>query len=355
MNSFEKLKSQRALSNAIEKIYGIKTERKLSLLLQYNYSSVKQLETLLSREGLKLVPNKIDENKVDILKNGVKQKTLKKGDFNFKEENLQRKKQLKAIFHKYKDKYSNQVFRVIDDRERNGRADETVNEKAEIKVEFESELQHNFKKLFGVDIVFHNKDDKDPFGYTIIDHKTGSVFKGSEIMKMKDLFEFTNERIDKKTFEKLKAFNVSNEKEKKCLKEHFKRLGIDVKDFMVFENRSRKTLKDYKALKKDVIDFIKSKGMNENVSIVKSDEGQYYAIHSKYHHIQELQSLVGEKMYENLLNPPMQGTNENKGKEHFNRGGNEIDKLLRAIARTEYTKTDPAEKELKKKRKKKKR
>ncbi len=354
-DSFEKLKSQRALSNAIEKIYGIKTERKLSLLLQYNFSSVKQLETLLNREGLKLVPNKIDENKWDILKNGIKQKTLAQGDFNFKEGNIQRKKQLKAIFYKYKDKYSNQVFRVIDDRERSGRVDKTINEKAEIKVEFESELQHNFRKLFGVDIVFHNKDDKAPFGYTIIDHKTGEVFKGSEIMKMKDLFEFTDERIDKKTFEKLKTFNASNQKEKKCLKEHFGRLGIDVKDFMVFENRSRKTLDDYKNLRKDVIDFIRDKKTNESISILRSDEGQYYAIHSKYNHIQELESLVGDKIYEEFINPKNKEYQTNYDCKEPEQVEDVLEKMFKEFSRSKFTKTDPAEKELKKKRKKKKR
>lgn len=351
-DSFEKLKSQKALSNALEKIYGIKSERDLSLLLQYNFSSVKQLELLLKQNGFKLVTNKTDENKLDVLKNGVKQKTLIASDLNLNFEDIQRKKQLKAIFHKYKDKYSNKVFRVIDDREKNGKADETLNEKAKITVEFESELQHNFRKLFGVDIVFHNKDDKNPFGYTIIDNKTGAVFKGSEIMKMKDLFDFTDSKLDKKTFEKLKTYNVATNEEKKCLLKYLnneEKKGVE--DFMVFQNKTRKRLEDYKAMKTDVISFIRGV-KNENVSIVELNE-DIYAIHSKYNHIQELESLVGEEIYEEYKNQGVENEIENVTSQKGSRSA--ISQVLREFERSGFTKSDPYEKELKKKRKKKRR
>jgi hypothetical protein len=82
----------------------------------------------------------------------------------------------------------------------------------ETKIEFESELQKKLKDTFGIDIVFHQAYEKHqtkeklegglrPFGYTIIDHKTGSVYKGSDILKMNNLFEFTSEALDKKLFE----------------------------------------------------------------------------------------------------------------------------------------------------------
>lgn len=54
------------------------------------------------------------------------------------------------------------------------------------------------RDIYGLDVVFHHKDGQKPFGYSIIDHKSGKVFKGSEIMKMDDLFEMTDEKIDKK-------------------------------------------------------------------------------------------------------------------------------------------------------------
>ena len=51
------------------------------------------------------------------------------------------------------------------------------------------ELQKKLKDIFGLDLVFHQKDGQKPFGYSIIDHKSGKVFKGSEVLKMNELFE----------------------------------------------------------------------------------------------------------------------------------------------------------------------
>ncbi len=352
-DSFEKLQSQKILNNILEKRTTIKTEKDLSFFLKYNYSSTKQLELLLQREGFKLITSKTENRELKILKNGVRQAILQTSDLNFQATNIQRKKQLRAIFYKYKNQYSNKVFRVVDNRKQNGKEDEKPNKKAEIKIDFESELQYQFRKLFGLDIVFHNKDNKDPFGYTVIDHKTQSIFKGSEIMKMKDLFEITNHQIDRKRFEKLKEFNISNDKEKRCLKRY---LGEDVTEFMIFKNKTRKRLEDYKNIKKDVIDFINKKEDNKYISVLKSDNGDYYAIHSKYNHIQELQSLIGKEIYNKYLNP-----NNNKDSIEYNRDNSEsvtdiLDDFMREFAKSEFTKIDPAEKErLKKKRKQKKR
>ncbi len=349
-DAFEKLKSQRALSNVMEKLYGVQVERNIDVLLEYNYSSIKQLETLLQRNGFKLITNATDSNQLDILKNGVRKSSLKKTDLNFKKSDIQRKRQLRAIFYKYKDLYSNQVFRVEDDRKRNGKIDENTNEAAKIIVEFESELQHNFRRVFGVDIVFHSKDGKDPFGYSIIDHKTGCVFKGSEVMKMQDLFDFSDDSIDKKTFEKLKFWNVSNEAEKKCLLKFYNERNIDVKDFMVFKNRTRKNIEDYKTVKSQLINYIKTPKYDENISVIAQD-GKYYAIHSQYNHIQELESLVGKNMYQAYINnKPTEELTENKYK---GRSNSFVDDWIKVLGQSEFGKTDPSEKERKRRKKKK--
>ena len=51
------------------------------------------------------------------------------------------------------------------------------------------ELRQLMHEKFGIDLVFHGSKDK-PYGYTIIDHKTKTVFKGSEVLKLSELLQF---------------------------------------------------------------------------------------------------------------------------------------------------------------------
>lgn len=208
-DSYERLKAQKALSDILEKRYGISSEEKLEKLLNYQFNSITQLELLLERSGFKLTKDTNDENDFSILKNGVKLKTIYGNQISFTPNSDNgRKRQLKAILSKYKDLCSNKVFKVEDRRAQESLLpEERHSDHWKPKIEFESELQKKLRDIFGLDVVFHHKDGQKPFGYSIIDHKSGKVFKGSEIMKMDDLFEMTDEKIDKKLFESLKDYN----------------------------------------------------------------------------------------------------------------------------------------------------
>lgn len=43
------------------------------------------------------------------------------------------------------------------------------------------------KEAYGIDLVFHQAAGKQPYGYSIIDHHGKQVFKGSEVMALKEL------------------------------------------------------------------------------------------------------------------------------------------------------------------------
>ncbi|SDP46546.1 Relaxase/Mobilisation nuclease domain-containing protein [Mucilaginibacter sp. OK268] len=43
------------------------------------------------------------------------------------------------------------------------------------------------KERFRIDLLFHSAEGKKPYGYSIIDHDTKQVFKGSEVLPLKDL------------------------------------------------------------------------------------------------------------------------------------------------------------------------
>ena len=351
-DSYEKLKSQRALAKVMEKIYGISNVENINKLLSYRINSLKQLELLLERNGFRLAQNKEDETKMDILKNGVWEKTISGNQIVFdNKKNENRTKQIKAILSKYKDLYSNKVFKVQDFRKQEAMLpEEKQNEETEPKIEFESELQKRLKESFGIDILFHHKDGLRPFGYSLIDNRTGTVYKGSEIMKMNDLFEFTSEMMDKRVFERLKDFNISDKETKYVLLNYLKHKHPEneLHSFMLFENKKFKNKEIFSAVRDDVKEYLKTQN-NDDVSIIKSEDGKYYAVHSKLHYIGELETLIGEKQFQIFLNPAVK--TESKKEADLEKV---IDDFLFDMMKSSGTAKDPAEEELKKRRKKRK-
>ena len=362
-DSYERLKAQKALSVTMEKLYGQKPEEELEKLLNYKISSLNQLETLLNRNGYKIGKNTNDENSFKILKNGVIQQTLSGSQIVFdNSKNDKRAKQIKGILSKYKELYSTNVFKVEDDRQLKSMLPKEKLEENDLKVKitFESELQKKLRDVFGIDMVFHHKE-KNPFGYTVIDHKTQKVYKGSDLLKMNEVFEFTSEKLDKKTFEILKDYNIRSQETKKILLEFFKKNNpeAEIKDFMLFENRGKKDLETYRKVQFEVKDFIRNnKNTNDekkDISITTAEDGKLYAVHTKFHYVGELQPLIGEKEYQKFLNPisvnevQTENRTENNEKTELNKAVNE---LLFELMKSSGTAKDPAENELKKRRKK---
>ena len=351
-DSYEKLKSQRALAKVMEKIHGINNVENINKLLSYRISSLKQLELLLERNGFRLAQNKENETRLDILKNGVREKTISGNQIVFdNKKNENRTKQIKAILSKYKDLCSNKVFKVQDFRKQEAMLpEEKQNEETEPKIEFESELQKKLKESFGIDILFHHKDGQKPFGYSLIDNKTGTVYKGSEIMKMNDLFEFSSEMMDKRVFERLKDFNISDKETKSVLLNYLKHKHPEneLHSFMLFENKKFKYKEIFSAVRDDVKEYLKTQN-NDDVSIIKSEDGKYYAVHSKLHYIGELETLIGEKQFQNFLNPTVK--TESKKEADLEKV---IDDFLFDMMKSSGTAKDPSEEELKKRRKKRK-
>ena len=351
-DSYEKLKSQRALAKVMEKIYGISNVENINKLLSYRISSLKQLELLLERNGFRLAQNKEDETKMDILKKGVWEKIISGNQIVFdNKKNENRTKQIKAILSKYKDLYSNKVFKVQDFRKQEAMLpEEKQNQETKPKIEFASELQKKLKDTLGIDILFHHKDGLRPFGYSLIDNRTGTVYKGSEIMKMNDLFEFTSEMMDKRVFERLKDFNISDKETKYVLLNYLKHKHPEneLHSFMLFENKKFKNKEIFSAVRDDVKEYLKTQN-NDDVSIIKSEDGKYYAVHSKLHYIGELETLIGEKQFQIFLNPAVK--TESKKEADLEKV---IDDFLFDMMKSSGTAKDPSEEELKKRRKKRK-
>lgn len=340
-DSFEKLKSQKAVAKILERKYGEKPTPELQKLLSYKYGSISQLKTLLERNGYEIREDSNDNNIFNIYKAGEKQMELNGNQLTFSNAiDKKRKVQIKAILNKYSQLKSNNVFRVNDNRKNEGLYNKDAEKKNDIKIEFESELQHFLKTKFGLDIIFHHKDEKTPFGFTLIDNKSGKIYKGSELGKMNDFFEFTIEKLDKKIFEKLKEFNTRNAEEKRLVAKQFDKNGV--KDWMIFGKSEKKDKETYSQIRSETLEFLKGK-TNENIFLHRTDDG-IMMIHTKFHHIQDLKSLVGDIAFERFMNP--------QAKENFERKSEPKTDIIGSLLRGSYTAHDSAEDELKKRRKK---
>jgi hypothetical protein len=53
----------------------------------------------------------------------------------------------------------------------------------------EADFVRQMKIQYGLDLIFHSAEGKAPYGYTVIDHSTKQVFKGSEILNLKILLD----------------------------------------------------------------------------------------------------------------------------------------------------------------------
>lgn len=358
-DSYEKLKAQKVLAATIETICGIDQNAELSKILSYKIASLNQLEILLNRSGFKISTDKNEDHVLSILKNGVVQRKLS-GDsvvFNDKK-NIKRISQLRAILAKYSKIHSNQVFRVEDFRKHDSILPEDKRKSKEDilpVVEFESELQKKLRDVFGLDIVFHYRENYDPFGYSLIDHRDGAVYKGSEIMKMKDLFEFTSEKIDKRLFESLKDFNIPNDEIKKMMLDflHSKYPETSVTDFMLFSNKKLKNKVVFSSIRNDVKEYIKGQNKPE-IAILRSGNGKYYVIHSRLHYIGELQQIIGEKKYQEFLNPQNPVLQETQEKKE-NQLSKAMNDLFFELMKYSGSSANSTEDELRKRKRKKKR
>lgn len=175
--------NQRAIA-AINKIIGldenVKVTEDIKKSLAYNFKTKAQFSLILEKKGYAV--SSVDK-KINVIKFGRVLTSISHEELDsaieLAETDKKRIAQLRAIIEKYKLDYSatlKQNFITLPSgyQKRNG---------------YTSDLAEHLKSKFGLDFVFHSKDDKAPYGFTIIDNAEKNVFKGGEIIKLKELLE----------------------------------------------------------------------------------------------------------------------------------------------------------------------
>lgn len=169
-HNFEKLRSQRVLNEIMKLDYKEQMEKDYKNYSSYNFSTVQQFKLLFENAGWKVAEK---DGKIQFSKGGEERKTVDKSTVEELIKNRtsvpdeQRTKQIKALLHKYKEGLTH------------------------------TELKDLMKSKFGIDLIFHTgKGHTTPYGYTVIDHSGRNVYKGSELLNIKELL-VTPEREQK--------------------------------------------------------------------------------------------------------------------------------------------------------------
>lgn len=176
---FEHIRAVRQLNRilSIDEKHNVTAD--IDKALSYRFSTVAQFKMVMESQGYIL---KEVDDRLQVIKFGTKLADL---DFASITNNLSAQKpdskrisQVKAILIKYAGIYAGSLKpETIPLPGRYGKPAGA----------YTSELAEYLKAKHGLVLIFHASGDKPPYGYSLIDHSGKAVYKGSEIMPLKDL------------------------------------------------------------------------------------------------------------------------------------------------------------------------
>lgn len=173
-SDFERVRAVKVLNQ----VMGVDEERTVQKDIEkarsYRCSTVAQFKLILENMSYTIRDN-------ELIKFGKKLAEIDFAKVELRNPDLTRAAQLKAIFKKYAPRYDTAGFTDY------------------------------IKTKMGVELIFHAKDGKPAYGYTIIDHAQKNAFKGSEIMPLKELLAHSTQQhlqISQKTTEDTKQSSL---------------------------------------------------------------------------------------------------------------------------------------------------
>ena len=177
-NSFEYLKSQKVINEIMKLSPELAYSNDKENVFKYNISTEAQFKLLFEKKGYTI--SNANDQVLNIYKYGQKVGEISKDEIlnkiqssNVAKENIQ---QTKAIIDKYKSIY-NPVLNWKGEKLPGGGESTTIGK-------YSSNLSEYLKNKHGLEMEFHSKNGLTPYGYTIIDNKNKSIYKGSEIMPL---------------------------------------------------------------------------------------------------------------------------------------------------------------------------
>lgn len=174
-DTYEKIRSQKVMQEILNQDPHLEAKAALDLAITFNFSTKAQFKLLLEDQGYKITEK---DGQLNLIKYGIVQTTIDGAILKKRIEKyldpVDRIRQLKAIFHKYKAGLQLDKFMEI------------------------------MNKKFGLKLILHqHAEHTAPYGYTIIDYTKKEVLKGSQIMPLKELLMPVNEQEKKQLLDGL--------------------------------------------------------------------------------------------------------------------------------------------------------
>lgn len=164
-DSYEKLRAYRVLNRITGEDEKQAVAAHLEKALTYSISTRAQFMMILEARGYALT---LKDDQYAISKYGreLAQLDLAKIDANIRsrENYASRIGQIRSIIEKYRTIHDPSLYRT--------------------ETGYTSALATFLREKFGLQVLFHGKGNKPPYGYTLIDHSGKAVFKGGEIMAL---------------------------------------------------------------------------------------------------------------------------------------------------------------------------
>lgn len=183
-DSFEKLRAYQVLNRILGKDEGKQAAEDIKQALSYRFSTRAQFILLLENRGYSL---HMKEVRYLVCKFGKEQGAVATSRVDARigeyEKDEARVKQLRSIIDKYRMTYDPSVYEK--------KAVRPGNREGKI-AGYSSELAEHLHQKFGLEAIFHAKEGKPPYGYTLVDHAKKAVYKGGEIMSLRRFTEQGN-------------------------------------------------------------------------------------------------------------------------------------------------------------------
>lgn len=160
-HNHERVRSQKVIDKLLGNDNKEKVKEDFAEAMSYRFSSITQFKALMNSLGYECYEK---NGTVSIKRSGTVLMRIPLAEISGRYESRtfdkNRRRQLRAIFRKYRDSSADRA-----------------------------ELTAELKRKFGIDLVFFGKSDS-PYGYMIIDHNTKSVMNGGKILPIGELLDF---------------------------------------------------------------------------------------------------------------------------------------------------------------------